>query len=132
MPSKCESSRSRNSGWVRRAEPSYSIYPGAVEQGPADANAFSGTKVYNYASYQIYALDGASATSVPQVGGKVVFAEFDVAEPLLLSPFVFGSGYGKPGFYGIQSMTFQMVISGNASRAGQCATFFQANEATLK
>ncbi|MFM7980046.1 MAG: phage major capsid domain-containing protein [Candidatus Fonsibacter sp.] len=42
---------------------------------------------------------------IPLIADTVVFVEFDVCEPLLLSPFVFGSGYGKPGFYGIQSMT---------------------------
>ena len=36
----------------------------------------------------------------------------------MLSPFIFGSGHGKQGFYGIQSMNFQMVMNGgNANRA---------------
>ena len=44
-----------------------------------------------------------------------------MTEPLLLSPFIFGSGYGKQGFYGIQSMNFQMVMNGNANRAWRSA-----------
>ena len=40
-----------------------------------------------------------------------------MTEPIMLSPFIFGSGYGKQGFYGIQSMNFQMVMNGNANRA---------------
>ncbi|MFM7977802.1 MAG: phage major capsid domain-containing protein, partial [Candidatus Fonsibacter sp.] len=39
----------------------------------------------------------------------------------MLSPFIFGSGYGKQGFYGIQSMNFQMVMHGNANRAWRSA-----------
>ena len=40
----------------------------------------------------------------------------------MLSPFIFGSGYGQQGFYGIQSMTFQMVMNvGSANRAWRSA-----------
>ena len=60
---------------------------------------------------------------MPQIDDTVVYVEFDVTEPLLLSPFVFGSGHGKQGFYGIQAMNFQMVLSGSANRAWRCATF---------
>ncbi|MFM7980845.1 MAG: phage major capsid domain-containing protein, partial [Candidatus Fonsibacter sp.] len=45
---------------------------------------------------------------------------------MLLSPFVFGSGYGKQGFYGIQAMNFNLVMTGNANRAWRCATFTNA------
>ncbi|MFM7985272.1 MAG: hypothetical protein ACKPKO_38730 [Candidatus Fonsibacter sp.] len=42
-----------------------------------------------------------------------------------MSPFIVGSGYGKQGFYGIQSMTFAMVISGgNTNRAWRSAAYF--------
>ena len=44
-------------------------------------------------------------------------------EPLLLSPFVFGSGYGKQGFYGTQTMNFNMNINSNAGRAWRSAVF---------
>ena len=70
---------------------------------------------------RIYANLG--APRVPQNDDTVVYVEFDVAEPLLLSPFVFGSGYGKQGFYGIQAMHFQMIMTGNANRAWRCALF---------
>ena len=50
-----------------------------------------------------------------------VYVKFEVTEPLLLSPFVFGSGYGKQGFYGNQAMNFQMVLTGNTNRAWRCA-----------
>ncbi|MFM7978537.1 MAG: phage major capsid domain-containing protein [Candidatus Fonsibacter sp.] len=39
----------------------------------------------------------------------------------MLSPFIFGSGHWKQGFYGIQSMNFQMVMNGNANRAWRTA-----------
>ena len=52
-----------------------------------------------------------------------VNVEFTVTEPLLLSPFVRGSGYGKQGSYGIQAMNFQIVMTGNANRAWRIAKF---------
>jgi hypothetical protein len=50
-----------------------------------------------------------------------VYVQYQVTEPLLLSPFVFGSQEGKQGFYGIQTMNFQMNITANASRAWRSA-----------
>ncbi|MFM7990365.1 MAG: hypothetical protein ACKPKO_64720 [Candidatus Fonsibacter sp.] len=42
----------------------------------------------------------------------------------MLSPFIFGSGYGKQD-YGIQSMTFAMVMhGGSANRAWRSATAY--------
>ncbi|MFM7987542.1 MAG: phage major capsid domain-containing protein, partial [Candidatus Fonsibacter sp.] len=46
---------------------------------------------------------------------------------MLLSPFVFGSGYGKQGFYGIQAMQLMMVLTGSANRAWRCASFTSAD-----
>ena len=67
---------------------------------------------------QIYSLDGAGNHGVPGIADTDVYVKFEVTEPLLLSPFIFGSGYGKQGFYGFQSMNFQMVMNGgNANRA---------------
>jgi hypothetical protein len=122
-------------------------FPGNAEAAPA---AFDGTRTYSYTSYpnnvlaydmnrpagtayyhkprgswkvnRIYAVNGGVRT-VPEMDDVEVYVEFDVAEPLLLSPFVFGSGHGKQGFYGIQAMNFQMVLTGNANRAWRCATF---------
>ncbi|MFM7987900.1 MAG: phage major capsid domain-containing protein, partial [Candidatus Fonsibacter sp.] len=62
---------------------------------------------------KIYALNGGVAR-VPLVTDTDIYVAFEVTERLLLSPFIFGSGYGKQGFYGIQSMNFQVVINGHA------------------
>ena len=44
----------------------------------------------------LYAKTGSGdATRVPLLADTVVYAQFEVTEPLLLSPFVFGSGFGK-------------------------------------
>ena len=52
-----------------------------------------------------------------------MYVKFEVTEPLLLSPFICGSGHRKQGFYGVQSMNFQMVMNGgNANRAWRSAT----------
>ena len=45
----------------------------------------------------------------------------EVTEPLMMSPFVFGSGMGKQGFYGIQTMNFQMNMAASANRAWRSA-----------
>ena len=67
---------------------------------------------------RIWAVTNTSAERLPIDDDEEVYAKFDICEPLLLSPFIFGSGHGKQGFYGIQSMNFQMVMSGgNANRA---------------
>jgi hypothetical protein len=71
----------------------------------------------------LYAKDGSGNDCIPTVGDNVVYARFKVTEPLLLSPFVFGSGYGKQGFYGIQTMSFNMNINSNAGRAWRSAVF---------
>ena len=65
---------------------------------------------------QIYSSDGGNAR-VPLITGTNIYATFEVTEWLLLSPFIFGSGYGKQGCYRIQSMNFQMVMNGSANRA---------------
>ena len=56
----------------------------------------------------IFALTGSTERS-PLITDTDVYVRFEVTEPLLLSPFVFGPGYGKQGFYGIQAMNFQTV-----------------------
>ena len=42
--------------------------------------------------------DGGQTKRNPTVGDAVVYVVFEVTEPLLLSPFMFGSGMGKQGF----------------------------------
>ncbi|MFM7989433.1 MAG: phage major capsid domain-containing protein, partial [Candidatus Fonsibacter sp.] len=41
--------------------------------------------------------------------------------------FVFGSGHGQQGFYGIQAMQLMIFITTNANRTWRCATFPGAN-----
>ncbi|MFM7979877.1 MAG: phage major capsid domain-containing protein, partial [Candidatus Fonsibacter sp.] len=52
-----------------------------------------------------------------------IYVTFEMTEPLLVSYFIFGSIYGKQGFYGIQAMNFQMVMNGNANRAWRSARY---------
>ena len=78
----------------------------------------------------LYAVDAAtSAKRIPLIADTVVYAQFEVTEPLLLSPFVFGSGFGKQGFYGIQTMNFNMNMNSNAARAWRSAVFGTASKA---
>ena len=124
----------------------------AADSQPPAANTFTGTKSTAFVSYPnnslafdmnrpaatayyhkprgawkleaLYAVDASTnAQRVPRVTDTVVYARFKVTEPLLLSPFVFGSGYGKQGFYGIQTMNFNMNINSNAGRAWRSAVF---------
>jgi hypothetical protein len=50
-----------------------------------------------------------------------VFIKWRSTEKLVLSPFIFGSGNGKQGFYGVQTMNFQMNMASTANRAWQSA-----------
>ena len=124
----------------------------ATDSQPPVANTFTGTKSTAFVSYPnnslafdmnrpaatayyhkprgawkleaLYAVDASTnAQRVPRVTDTVVYARFKVTEPLLLSPFVFGSGYGKQGFYGIQTMNLNMNINSNAGRAWRSAVF---------
>ena len=124
----------------------------ATDSQPPAANTLTGTKSTAFVSYPnnslafdmnrpaatayyhkprgawkleaLYAVDASTnAQRVPRVTDTVVYARFKVTEPLLLSPFVFGSGYGKQGFYGIQTMNFNMNINSNAGRAWRSAVF---------
>jgi hypothetical protein len=52
-----------------------------------------------------------------------VYVRFRVTEPLLLSPFTFGTTDGKQGFYGIQTLNFQMNMMSNANRAWRSVRF---------
>ena len=44
-----------------------------------------------------------------QITDNGVYVQFDVCEPIMLSPFIFGSGSCKQRLYGIQTMNFQMT-----------------------
>ncbi|MFM7980693.1 MAG: phage major capsid domain-containing protein, partial [Candidatus Fonsibacter sp.] len=78
----------------------------------------------------IYALNAGNRRT-PLITDTDVYVNFDVCEPLMLSPFIFGSDYGKQGFYGIQAMNFQMVLTGNAYRAWRCANMGSEKTATV-
>ena len=66
---------------------------------------------------RIWTADGIA----PDIGDNEVFVQFEVCEPLLLSPFVFGSGDGKQGFYGNQTMNYQMNMVPTTNCAWRCA-----------
>jgi hypothetical protein len=118
------------------------------------ATAFSGTRAQSFVSYEnnslaydqrrpagttwyhkprgswvlqeLYALDGATKRK-PKVTDTTVYATYKVTEPIMMSPFVFGHPEGKQGFYGIQTMNFQMNINSNASRAWRSARFVRSD-----
>jgi hypothetical protein len=86
-----------------------------------DRNRLAGSSWYHkprgtWILKELYALEG-TAKRKPKVTDTVVYATYTVTEPLLLSPFVFGHPEGKQGFYGIQTMNFQMNMSPTANRA---------------
>jgi len=79
---------------------------------------------------ELYAVsNGTRRTPLP--ADTDVYATFEVTEPLLLSPFVFGSGFGKQGFYGIQTMQFQMNMTPTANRAWRSARFSGDKSASI-
>ena len=92
-----------------------------------DKHRLAGSSWYHkprgsYKLIALYALNE-GAKIRPRITDTTVYATFRVTEPLLLSPFVFGHPDGKQGFYGIQTMNFQMNIAANASRAWRAASF---------
>ena len=127
-----------------------SLTPAAVELAPTAAAA--GTRPTSYISYPSNVLGHDLNRSVcqrncprPRGSWKVkgiwggalatpralgiadteAWVQFEVTEPLLMSPFVFGSGMGKQGFYGIQTMNFQMNMAATANRAWRSAINYQ-------
>lgn len=93
-----------------------------------DMNRPAGTAYYHkprgaWKLKAIYALSDTGVKRVPTLADTTVYAQFTVTEPLLMSPFVFGSGYGKQGFYGVQTMNFNFNINSNAGRAWRSAVF---------
>lgn len=124
--------------------------PGATDSNPANGT-FNGTRSQTFLSHAnnilgwdmnrpagtayyhkprgawklkaLYALLDDGVKRVPTLADTTVYAQFTVTEPLLMSPFVFGSGYGKQGFYGVQTMNFNFNINSNAGRAWRSAVF---------
>jgi hypothetical protein len=96
----------------------------------ADYNRLAGTSYYHkprgtWKLQNMYVLDAAATATQgrrkPLPSDTTVYVVFKVTEPLLISPFVFGMPEGKQGFYGIQTMNFQMNITPTANRAWRCA-----------
>ena len=66
------------------------------------------------------------AGNTPVVGDATVYVDVRITEPILISPFVFGSPENKAGFYGITNMNFQMNLAANANRAWRSVKFHGA------
>ena len=92
-----------------------------------DRNRLAGSSYYHkprgsWKLQALYAIDAAtSAKRSPVPADSTIYVTFKVTEPLIISPFVFGAPEGKQGFYGIQTMNFQMNIAPTANRAWRCA-----------
>ena len=52
---------------------------------------------------------------LPRVGDNVVFVRCKVIEPILMSPLSFGTTDGQAGFYGIQTLKFQVNVQATAN-----------------
>jgi hypothetical protein len=64
-----------------------------------------------------------AAGNTPVLADSIVYIDVKITEPLLLSPFIFGSPENKAGFYGITNMNFQMNLAANANRAWRSVKF---------
>ena len=101
-----------------------------------DTNRPAGTAYYHkprgsWKLKELYSKNAQGAKHTPLLTDTDVYAVFEVCEPLLLSPFVFGSGFGKQGFYGIQNMNFQMNILPTGNRAWRSAVFSGAKSVSV-
>jgi hypothetical protein len=83
-----------------------------------DYNRLAGSSYYHkprgtWKLQALYVLDPSATDGKrkPKPSDTTVYVTFKVTEPLLISPFVFGAPFGKQGFYGIQTMNFQMNIA---------------------
>ena len=56
-------------------------------------------------------------TTIPAVDSSIVYIDVQITEPLLMSPFIFGSPKSKQGFYGITKLSLQMSLAANTNRA---------------
>ena len=121
-----ETNQLDSSGNCGRAPTAYISYPNNVLAYDMNrpAGAVSTHKPRgNFKILGIWASNGAGGTRVPTLTDTEVYVQYEVTEPLILSPFIFGSGEGKQGFYGIQTMNFQMNLLSNANRAWRCCRF---------
>jgi hypothetical protein len=67
--------------------------------------------------------DIVAALKIPGVNTTTIYVDVQVTEPLLMSPFIFGTPQNHQGFYGIANMTFQMNLASNANRAWRSVRF---------
>ena len=67
--------------------------------------------------------NAATGGAIPAVGDATVYVYVQITDPLLISPFIFGSTDNKAGFYGITNMNFQMHLAANANRAWRSVKF---------
>jgi hypothetical protein len=107
-----------NAGLSGTAPRSFISYPNNVLGFDQNRPSGSGKKHRPRGSFRIlkiWSKDGAMRK--PQLGDTTVYVQVRVTEPILLSPFTFGNQDGKQGFYGIQTMNFQMNLLSNANRA---------------
>ena len=92
-----------------------------------DMNRIAGSSHFHKprGSWQILQIFAGSVASPREVllADNDVWVVFQVTEPLLLSPFVFGNKENKQGFYGISNLTFSFNMAANANRAWRCARF---------
>ena len=89
-----------------------------------DCNRLAGTSKQHrprgsYKILEMWVEDG--VRRLPRVGDQVVFVKFKVTEPIMMSPFTFGTTEGKQGFHGIQTLSFQMKMQSSANRAWRSA-----------
>ncbi len=73
-------------------------------------------KLISTAANYVAGLSVTNAT-IPAMNSTTVYVDVQITEPLLMSPFIFGSPENKQGFYGITNMNFQMNTAANANRA---------------
>ena len=117
--------------FVGTAPRSYISYPNNVLAFDQNRLAGSSKAHRPRGSFRLmgmWASDGAGGKRIPQVDDNEVYVQFKVTEPLLLSPFTFGSQEGKQGFYGVANMNIQMNMQSNANRAWRSVKF--ANDGT--
>jgi hypothetical protein len=63
---------------------------------------------------------------------QLIYVDVQITEPLLMSPFIFGSPENKQGLYGITNMNFQMNMAPNANRAWRSVKFTAAAGSLIK
>jgi len=119
-----------NAGLQGTAPTKFLSYPNNVLG--FDHNRPSGTSKKHrprgsYKILEMYAFipDGAGRPTnvrrVPTCADREIYVTFEVTEPLMMSPFCFGTTDNKAGMYGVQTLNFQMNMLSHANRAWRSA-----------